>query len=148
MSWVNTTACGVGMWDVWRPLAESKCPVESDTDEFEDTGTPWPKLHYTRTVTLKENQLWCSCMYTQSVLVACRHIIAVKRGNVTARDCHYRYSSIWQAGLVPLEKLSRSFDDLKFGVPFDGVERDPAGALLSLYTLDMNHDHSVVFVIV
>ena len=41
---------------------------------------------------------------------------------VSARDNHFRWSLVWQAGLVSSSQAKRTFADLDFGATLDGVD--------------------------
>ena len=104
--------------------------VEDDSDDECDHGEdsencPWPTFQYTREVYVRDGLLHCTCQWSKSVLLPCRHIICVKNGTVLPRDCHFRWSLAWQAGLIPLTTLARSYDDLSFGVTTEGVREMP-----------------------
>jgi hypothetical protein len=114
-------------WHVSKPRQQG----DSDSEELSDCrDAPWPTFQYTRTVELRDGVLFCNCGYTASELLPCRHIIAVKRGRLCPSDCHFRYSAAWQAGLVPLSNLSRTFEDLTFGVTTLGINDEAAGAYI------------------
>jgi hypothetical protein len=123
-----------GRWRVcYTTVAEDDCMQSGDSEDDIDTSAecrPWPKFVYTREVHVKNGKLFCSCKYSSSLLLPCRHIICVKGGTLSARDCHYRWSLAWQAERIPLTALSRTFEDQEsYGATLDGVA---SGELLDL----------------
>ena len=57
--------------------------------------------------------------------MTCRHICCVKQ-TVSARDAHFRWSLAWQAGLVPPERIQRTYAELTVGATSEGLNRDEA----------------------
>ena len=120
-------AVAAGRWRVRYTTADDDYCMQSGDSEDEDIDTsaecrPWPKFLYAREVYVQNGKLFCSCMYSSSMLLPCRHIICVKMGTLSARNCHYRWSLAWQAGRIPLTALSRTFDDQEsYGATLDGV---------------------------
>jgi hypothetical protein len=101
-----------------------------DDDDAHETCRPWPRPYYQRVVSVKDGKLFCSCGFNKCMLIACRHILCVKNGSCSARDAHFRWSLMWQAGRVP--QLGRHFSDLNFGATCDGVDfAAPIGTDLS-----------------
>ena len=123
-------AVAVGRWRVcYTTVVEDECMQSGDSeDDAIDTSAEcrsWPKFVYTREVHVKNGKLFCSCKYSSSMLLPCRHILCVKGGTLSARDCHYRWSLAWQAGRIPLTALSRTFEDQEsYGATLDGVASD------------------------
>jgi hypothetical protein len=119
---------GRGRWHVvYKPKSSAVVlEVDSDSDDEDQSSEqnrPWPVFVYTREVYLKAGKLFCSCGLTKSMLLPCAHILCVKNGACSVKDCHFRSSLMWQAGRIPLSQLSRSHDDQDFGVSTDGVHQ-------------------------
>ena len=101
------------------------CDSDDSDDDKEDDSVlseqPWPKYAYTREVSIRNGLLYCTCGYTQSMLLPCSHILCVKNLTVSHIDSHFRYALAWQAGRLPLAQLSRTYLDQQWGVSLGGV---------------------------
>lgn len=56
-------------------------------------------------VSVHMGKLWCDCLDTSSYLIPCRHIIAIKRGQVDQKDIHPRWLTKWYSGDLPAFKI-------------------------------------------
>jgi len=101
---------------------ELKWLVRSTNHESKEQKVPFPVFRRTREVYAKDNQLFCSCKFFESVLCPCRHLLAVKHGELCRQDFHFRYLSAWQSGHIPVETYPRTFADLSSGPSCVGVD--------------------------
>ncbi len=110
--------------DAWKLYPQDPHSEDDDADDNSDADDECvvPKFRHCRDVTLRNGCLYCSCKYFESMLLSCRHIIAVKRGTLCKEDCHFRWWQCWQAGVVPLSSVTRTFEDLSCGPTSFGVD--------------------------
>ncbi len=70
-----------------------------------------------------------------AVVCAYRACLLSSSQNSTARDAHFRWSLIWQAGRVSASVVTRKFSDLNFGATCEGVDLSATIGRLKYYTL-------------
>ena len=84
---------------------------------------PWPRFPHIRTITLTaDGCLLCECGGFESTLAPCIHAIAVKRGQLSLSDFHFRHYIEWQSGHIPLSCCPRTFGDGAAGPTSLGVD--------------------------
>ena len=86
---------------------------------------PFPRIPHELTV--KNGRIYCDCGYAEMYLLPCKHMLAVKRGQIQREDLHLRWLIKWYSGELTIFKRVALIDHWGAFIPEGLMETYPIG---------------------